>query len=313
MKRVAIYTFWERQGIVRDYVFYYLDALKTVSERVIVVVNGTICEDNRLQLIERGIEVLVRENEGLDFSAWKYALETITYERLSDYDELILCNCSVYGPVYPFGEMFDRMAQDDCDFWGITCVPEDREAFLIKDDKSSYIKEHLQSYFLVFRKQVLVSQAFFAWWKDLKQSRSFWEEVAEHEMKFTPYLQAHGFKKSSLYQSVWKWNPTLYEPLAMLKVRVPFVKRKLFSIHHNKLIDKISIDTLSFVDEKSPYDVNLIYEDLKGIGAKASLDYKLKNQGLVNLFFNLNVCRYQLLSIFSSKYKDKFEALKRIS
>lgn len=102
MNRLALYVFWEKDGIVRDYVTYYLNALKEVAQDIIVIVNGKLSAEGRKKLEELGADILVRENEGLDFAAWKAALEDIGWDKLSLYDELILCNSSCYGPVYPF-------------------------------------------------------------------------------------------------------------------------------------------------------------------------------------------------------------------
>lgn len=90
MNRLALYVFWEKDGIVRDYVTYYLNALKEVAQDIIVIVNGKLSAEGRKKLEELGADILVRENEGLDFAAWKAALEDIGWDKLSLYDELIL-------------------------------------------------------------------------------------------------------------------------------------------------------------------------------------------------------------------------------
>lgn len=89
-KRVAIYTFYEAKGIVRTYVTIYLKALFKVAEKVIVVVNGDITDFSRLALENLGCEVLQRANHGLDFGAWRHALEKLGERALAKYDELIL-------------------------------------------------------------------------------------------------------------------------------------------------------------------------------------------------------------------------------
>lgn len=41
--------------------------------------------------------------------------------RLEQYDEIIFLNDSVFGPFYPFGEMFLKMEErKELDFWGVT-------------------------------------------------------------------------------------------------------------------------------------------------------------------------------------------------
>ena len=42
MRRLALYVFFNKNGIVLDYVTYYLDALKKIADKVVVVVNGQL-------------------------------------------------------------------------------------------------------------------------------------------------------------------------------------------------------------------------------------------------------------------------------
>ena len=92
MKRLALYVFWEKDGIVRDYVTYYLNGLKEVAQDIVVIVNGKLTANGRQKLEAQGIDILVRENYGLDFAAWKAAFEYLGWDKVHSYDELILCN-----------------------------------------------------------------------------------------------------------------------------------------------------------------------------------------------------------------------------
>ena len=139
-KRVAIYTFYEAKGIVRTYVTIYLKALFKVAEKVIVVVNGGITDFSRLALENLGCEVLQRANHGLDFGAWRHALEKLGERALAKYDELILCNCSCYGPAYPFEKVFEKMDEVICDFWGLTRHQNTNSLMIPSDPKSVVIQ-----------------------------------------------------------------------------------------------------------------------------------------------------------------------------
>ena len=62
--------------------------------------------------------IIVKENSGYDFGSWKAGLRS--EEDLRKYDEIVICNDSVYGPLWPIGVAFKKMETRDCDFWGIT-------------------------------------------------------------------------------------------------------------------------------------------------------------------------------------------------
>ena len=52
MKRLAFYTFWEKNGIVRKYVLTYLKGLQEVADRIIVIANGNLSTEGKETLEE---------------------------------------------------------------------------------------------------------------------------------------------------------------------------------------------------------------------------------------------------------------------
>lgn len=70
MKRLALFSFYNKSGIVNSCVFYYLDALSKAAETVFIV-NGSLNPKSRARLEEKGYEIYQRENKGFDFGAWK--------------------------------------------------------------------------------------------------------------------------------------------------------------------------------------------------------------------------------------------------
>ena len=61
-----------------------------------------------------------RENKGLNVGAYLYALKKIGWNKLKEYDELVMMNHTIMGPIYPIQEMFDDMGQREVDFWGLS-------------------------------------------------------------------------------------------------------------------------------------------------------------------------------------------------
>ena len=58
MKRLAFYTFWEKDGIVRKYVLTYLKGLQEVADKIIVIVNGKLSLEGKEKLGKLGITIL---------------------------------------------------------------------------------------------------------------------------------------------------------------------------------------------------------------------------------------------------------------
>lgn len=143
-KRLAIFFFYDRGGIVDSYVPYLLEDLKKNVSEIFVVCNGKLKEEGKKELEKYG-KVLVRENKGFDVWAYKTALETYGWKKLEEFDEVIMLNNTIMGPVYPFAETFEKMDAKDLDFWGLT------KYFKIKGDPFGYspygyLPDHVQSH-----------------------------------------------------------------------------------------------------------------------------------------------------------------------
>ena len=284
VKRLALYVFSDKDGYVGDYVKYYVRALKEVTDRVVFIVNGQILPEGKKEIEDTGAEVLIRENKGFDFGAWKEAILKIGFTALAGYDELILCDCSSYGPVYPLSEVFSEMGKRDCGFWGITKHPATGK-LLVRGDKSSAVVEHIQTYFIVFSRKVIESDSFQKWWNDLEPSSNFQTETALHENRLTQYLHESGFSYDTYVdcdkyferlsfdhpyiRNTVSYNPNnaTYSPDGeVFKTdRDPFVRRNFFlneaHIWSNTGAGYTPLDVMGILKQTS-YPVGLIFADL---------------------------------------------------
>ena len=297
MNRLALYVFWERNGDVHDHVAYYFRGLFEVARDVVVIVNGTLSGEGKKRLEALGVDFFVRENRGIDFAAWQAALARTGWETLSRYDELILCNSSCYGPMYPFSEMFRAMEGRECDFWGINRQPEVPEKILGDAGAPFSMKEHIQSYFYVFRQNVISSEAFRNWWRNLVPAESYWEEVRDHEMAFSGYLEAHGFRSDTFmnadkYRKLAPlgdaWN--ICADVQLAQDRNPLVKRKaLFAP------TEASLRTWEHIRHHTSYPVEYLLAD-----------YPKKKECSL-----LRIIRYHVMKRLSSGEKMKYAVKER--
>jgi len=263
--RAAFFVFYEKDGNVADWVVYYLNALKEVAGTLCVIVNGKLSNSGRELLLTTGAELLLttgaelllRENFGFDFSAWKVGLEKFGKNRLAEFDEIILCNNSCYGPVVSFAPIFKKMDAEEADFWGL----------LFHAEPPSF-PEHLQSYFLVLRKKLVQSEAFSKYWKNLRQPKTY-DEARKNEVGFTRYFIDAGFKAVAFVPrgKYCSLNPTIYEPCRLLaEDAFPLVKRKVFSLpyryFHAQSRGLQARDALAFLDKKNKALAEMIRRDL---------------------------------------------------
>src|SRR5258706_15691942 len=103
---------------------------------------------------------------------------------LSVWDELVLTNSSVFGPLFPLRESFDGMSGNPCDFWGMTGNHE--------------IAWHLQSYFLVFRRNILHSPLFGQFWRTVLPRQDKKATIRNYEVGLTRFFEKYRFRAGQL-------------------------------------------------------------------------------------------------------------------
>ena len=144
MKRIGIFLFFDKNGIVRDYVIKLIKKMKPFYSDFCIVVNEYLTEDGQKILTKLCDKLIVRKNIGMDVMAYKEAIESYGYDKLSDYDELLLMNYTIFGPFYDLTDMYNEMDKRDCDLWSIFKWP----TFKNYKDPTSLICNHLPSFFI---------------------------------------------------------------------------------------------------------------------------------------------------------------------
>ena len=270
-KRLAIFFFYDKDGIVDGYVDVLLGGLNEVVEDFVVVVNGKLSAEGRKRFEAHTQYVLVRENVGLDAWAYKEALEFVGWENLRQYEEVVLLNHTIMGPVFPFSEMFDKMAQrKELDFWGITRhlkIPYDPFGFC----KYGYIPEHIQSSFIVYRNKFLKTGELKDFWDTLPEIHDYSESVGLYESYFTKYFADMGFCWDTYVDDSQTEDLTdqiiMVAPrIALEKYRCPVFKRRSFfqdgdfCYYHTS--GEAAQELMDFLKKHTDYNTDLIFENL---------------------------------------------------
>ena len=88
-KRLGIYFFYDKNGIVDRYIPYFLEDFKKNLTDLLIVSNGEPTEQGA-EILQNYGELFARENKGFDVWAYKEALEHVGWEKLEEYDEVII-------------------------------------------------------------------------------------------------------------------------------------------------------------------------------------------------------------------------------
>ena len=281
ISRLAIFFFYDRDGIVDDYIPYLLSGLKNEISELLVVCNGELNPEGRAKFEKLTPNILVRRNEGFDVWAYKEGLAHYGWDRLEAYDEVILMNYTIFGPLYPFEEMFREMNRRDVDFWGITKHHKvDFDCF--HTCKYGYIPEHIQSNFLVIRKSLMKSPEYHRLWDSMPMIHSYAESVGLYEAVFTKEFREKGFKADVYINTDDLEGYTRY-PLMMMSYelvknrRCPIIKRKSFSQNYYDIltdtVGNCTVDTFEYIQKYLDYDTDLIWDSILRTENMASIKH----------------------------------------
>lgn len=223
-KRLAIYAHYDAQTEVKRFVTHYLSELAEDCTRIDFVSTAPLPPAELAKVAPYCQQATTKDNTGFDFGMWKYVLDDVDFD---EWDEIVLTNSSVFGPLVPLGPIFDQMSADDCEFWGMNDTRE--HAW------------HLQSYFLVFKRSVLSSNEFRRFWKDLTPYRDKGQIIRSYEVGLSVLLSEAGFRGRAfvslptlfpqfpidMFVRYKGRNPLCYHAVRTLRRGLPFVKAEL--------------------------------------------------------------------------------------
>lgn len=255
MKRVAIFASYFKEGIIPEYVVYYLQGLKKLVDDIVYIADSDVKSGEEEKI--RGLVTYYKcERHGCyDFGSYRRGFEWAEQnEILDDADELIFCNDSCYGPVYPFEDVFVDMDKRECDFWGMT--------------ESNQMMNHLQSFFLVFKKGVFKSSTFIDFVHSFEKQESFMDYVLKYEIQFASVLSKVGFRAASYVNADYfedlvhnPTNPMLW-PIEVIERKVPLIKRKVIQNNYDGYLCEPLLELLYHISKKNEKLFSCIKNDM---------------------------------------------------
>lgn len=304
IKRLIIYFFYDKDGIVDRYVPYMLRDMRKNCSELFVVVNGKLTAEGRKIFEDVGAEVMVRENVGFDVWAYKEAMEHYGWEKLGEFDEVVLMNHTIMGPIYPFSEMFNVMDKKDLDFWGMTVYhKQEANPFGIK---YGYLPTHLQSHFICVRKSMLRGIDFQNYWSKIPEINSYADAVGKHEAIFTKTFEDKGYKWEAYIDTEdikdFTGYPLMWCADRLIKEkRCPVFKRRSFFHNYYDALSNNNGQTarklMEYLQTETEYDIRMVWENilrtdnLADIKNSMNLSYVLprdvRNGGTINRKFKI--------------------------
>lgn len=224
-ERLCIFVQFDPHGGLPAHVRIHLEHLRPLVSRLVFVSNSPMRDDAYALAQSICDRVVLRENTGWDFAAWRDALAE---EQSEKWDWTILTNSSVIGPLFPLAPILEKMEAGGADFWGM--------------NRSDEVQRHLQSWFLSFAGKATGSDAWREFWASVQDIPNKRDVIEQYELNLTAALSAAGLTWKEVTSSEdWRWRPasrfpfvarrnndTIFAPLALVDRGVPYIKSSLF-------------------------------------------------------------------------------------
>lgn len=296
-KKALVYVIFESEARLQEYKLRFLQALAPLVDDVIVVVNGQLHDDD-INTLEAYGKVLTRDNKGYDTAAFREGIFAFGKDKLKDYDQLLLVNDTNIGPMRDLSQVFQEMADQQLDFWGISFGEEQED--VTKENPYGYIPKHLQSYFLVIEKLMLNDDDFYEYWTHLTDTDSRDKAIGRHETRFTKHFADLGYRYDAVVQE-YEDSAMYIHPLKMLKAGSPLVKyTALKNYDEDQFLwqgldrDSEVPDLLEFVAEERDYPVAILEDIVNKFKAVPRDQYILLIDGVENIIPQCT--RYRVLN-----------------
>lgn len=245
MKKIGIFCLYSPIRHIDNATLHTLKELRSIVDCLIIVINGML--DKKGLLNEYADEILERENKGFDIGAYKSVILCSKYrDSIQNSNELILCNSSFFGPFIPLKNIVKDMENSNADFWGISSV----EKNLVR---------HIQSYFIVFRKNILKEKALFYYLEKNVDADNldYYDVCSVFENGLFSFLKKSGYQYDAYKRDISCDNYA--NPYGSVKIdKLPILKKKIFSDEFYD--EERAVNALSYIKRGYNYNVNWILE-----------------------------------------------------
>lgn len=265
MKRLLLYVHFNKYNRVSSHVYYQLKQMQPLFSKVVFISNSQVSERDYQNLVDLHLidNFIQRENIGFDFAAWRDGMTHVSFDDITTYDVVTIMNDTCFGPLWEIKDYYLKYEADDqVDFWGLTNNRRTK-----KSHQTQGFPEHIQSYFITFKKPVIASSAFRNFWENVKNHTDVQEVINDYETKVTTTFLAAGFRYQTVFDTVNEDTTGMlhpdfsyYNPTAILNHKVPFIKVK--AIDNNQHIAPYLLEEIA---KKSDYPVDLIISHMSEI------------------------------------------------
>lgn len=271
MKNIFIFAHYDKDCIIDDYVIFYLKNVKNIADTIIFSSANNL-SSKELSKLDGIVDFkCASDHREYDFGSYKRGWQIACKERLlDDADCLTFANDSCYGPFYPLVQIYDEMANKTCNFWGITCNENNLNGQIYDSPKSN--NQHIQSYFIVFKKEIFQSDLFKNFLENIKEEPNKSAVIENYEIGLSVLLCNNGFELDSVYpEQIGKYNINDMTNRHKVKDVFIFMKTSLPKVFYFQFLCQIWYKKISLF---SDYPICVLKKHIKRIRSLESINLK---------------------------------------
>ena len=241
VKRICLFAGYSSKGIIEDYALYYMQELSKISD--VYYLADNIVMPEYIEKITPYVKGAYGYKHGkYDFGSWQELINIISWEKLSEYDELILTNDSVFGPLYNFKDFIERIEKDkEWDVCGINAAYD-------------FHTWHLSSYFLIFRKNSFLSDTFKEHINSVKKEDNVKKVIEKYEIGLSRKMTEAGF----ILKNAVQFRKNMYISWRSFVLSgSPLIKCKIFTDELFFICRTLGWE--KFLNKHTEYNTTLLY------------------------------------------------------
>jgi rhamnosyltransferase len=254
MRRLLIAYYYDKFGVFDEYMATLLAALSDHVEQIVLVIDGKLNPESKERARSLVDKVVFSPKAGL-FAGYRAGIAALGDDAIAACDELVFCDNSIFGPLFPVSELFKKMSGEACDFWGVTAA----KVLAPAKSQSPEIPYYPDSSFLVFRREILKIPNFVGFWRRSHDNAS----PDQVSVAVAEYFCSIGFAPSCYLNPARNASdhPIYFDIDDLIRDRAPFLKCSVF-YRDPATLERYAVDLPSALEtlrETSDYDVDLIW------------------------------------------------------
>ncbi len=245
MKRICLLAGFHPKGQISDYVVHYARALSQLAD----VYYWADCDmpEKELQKLAPYVQEAWAKHHGkYDFGSWQELINKLGWEFVTQYDECIFVNDSVFAPLFPLAPIFERADKNTApDAWAL----------------NSFEGKYFGSFFFVLKKRVLASQRVQRFLTSIEAQPTPDDVIQKYEKPITELLRQEKFTCAVLSNRI----PNLFDYWReAVRQHFPVLKIAIFTRDYYE--KEWLTDWRKFLAKHTDYPISLIEQHLRSIG-----------------------------------------------